>query len=231
MGSSTSMASTRKNALRVVEGEREEPKLVNALFGAFNPEADWVVYEYRTVVHELIDVIVGKYDGDYENLEVCRVLAEEAYAKNEVEQAERLLYTKYTDVILMFDFDPQDDRFNPIEMKKMMAAFCDSTDTDRGLLLIRPFGTVPSGRGGEKQRPDRREPSQMVGLWPLSTCRCRPPTRPAPPCRGRRCRRCGCAPGRSRAPRGRSRRPSPRSAPAHAPRCRPGRTPSARRTP
>lgn len=130
------MASTRKNVLLVVEGEREEPKLVSALFRAFNPEADWVVYEYRTVVHELIAMIVDKYDGDYENLELCRVLAEEAYVKNEVEQAERLLYTKFTDVILMFDFDPHDDRFDPTEMKKMMVAFCDSTDTDRGLLLI-----------------------------------------------------------------------------------------------
>lgn len=46
----------------------------------------------------------------------------------------RLLDGRFTDVILVFDFDLQDNRFDADSLKRYAAAFCDSTD--RGLLFI-----------------------------------------------------------------------------------------------
>ena len=128
------MARRKHNVLLVVEGEKEEPRLVGSLFATFNPDADWEVYPYRTVVHDLIEKIESDYDGDYENIEICKVLAD--MCPNDPEALHTLLDTTFTDVILLFDFDPQDDRFNPEAFRKMMRTFNDSGDTDRGLLLI-----------------------------------------------------------------------------------------------
>ena len=50
---------------------------------------------------------------------------------NEVVKRDMLLNTTFTDVILMFDFDPQDNRMDADELRKMMVPFDDSSDTDR----------------------------------------------------------------------------------------------------
>lgn len=135
MESLTSMDKPERHVLLVVEGDKAEKELVDALFRAFNPNAKWHVHPYHTVIHDLIERIVDDYDGDYDNIELCNVLADMLLESQQLER-EKLLNTKFTDVILMFDFDPQDNRLNPIELRKMLKSFDDSTDTDRGLLLL-----------------------------------------------------------------------------------------------
>lgn len=122
--------------LLIVEGEREEPRLVEAIFNSFNPGADYKIYTYRTVIHDLINKIVNDYAGDYENLEICQVLLDMLTEDEAANQRELLLYTRFTDVILMFDFDPHDNRLSLPELRKMQIACSDSTNTGTGLLLI-----------------------------------------------------------------------------------------------
>jgi len=134
MASSNNVEKKLHNTLLVVEGESAEPKLVQILFDKFVPDAMHVVYPYRANIHDLIEKINREYYGDYESIEICRVLAE--MLPEDDDWHDRLLYTRFTDVILMFDFDPQDDRFDKEELRRMLEACCDSTDTDKGLLLI-----------------------------------------------------------------------------------------------
>ncbi|MBR3235608.1 MAG: hypothetical protein IKG11_08330 [Atopobiaceae bacterium] len=129
------MGGKGRSILLVVEGVSDEPKLVQSLFECLVPDADRVVHPYGTNIHDLIEKITSEYGGDYEDIEICRVLADMLPADDE-KNRQLLLYTKFTDVILMFDFDPQDDRFNLLELRKMLVAFRDSTDTDKGLLLL-----------------------------------------------------------------------------------------------
>jgi len=129
------MLSSNRNILLIVEGKREEPKLVESLFKAFVTDAIYSIYSFETNIHALIEIIVNDYDGDYENLEIRGVLVD--MLSDEDEQTKSmLLYTKFTDVILMFDFDPQDNRLNLAQLRRMMEVFNDSADTDRGLLLL-----------------------------------------------------------------------------------------------
>ena len=124
------MDETLRSLLLIVEGEKEEPRLIEALFKAFNPEVTWQVYPYRTVIHDLIQKIVSHYDGDYDNIDIKKALTD-MLPDNEVVKRDMLLNTTFTDVILMFDFDPQDNRMDADELRKMMVPFDDSSDTDR----------------------------------------------------------------------------------------------------
>jgi hypothetical protein len=124
-----------RNVLLVVEGDKEEHRLVDVLFNTLIHEAEWKIYTYGTVIHELIRRINDDYDGDFENIEIRKVLAEMLPDSAEATR-DMLLCTRFTDVILMFDFDPQDDRMDIEGLRTMVSIFNDSSDTDRGLLLI-----------------------------------------------------------------------------------------------
>lgn len=124
-----------RHALLVVEGDKEEHRLVNSLFKAFAPDAKWRIHTYGTVIHDLIEKINVDYGGDFDNIEIRKVLVD-MLPDGESPIRDMLLYTRFTDVILMFDFDPQDDRMSIDGLRKMVELFNDSGDTDRGLLLI-----------------------------------------------------------------------------------------------
>ena len=129
------MQRPRHNVLLIVEGEKDEPRLVKSLFNAFTRNEEWVIHTYGTVIHDLIEKINNDYNGDFENIEIRKVLVE-MLPDDRQEDRNKLLYTKFTDIILMFDFDPQDDRMSIDGLRRMQSAFNDSGDTDKGLLLI-----------------------------------------------------------------------------------------------
>lgn len=129
------MRRPKHNVLLIVEGAKDEPRLVDSLFKAFAHDEEWLIHLYGTVIHDLVAKINSDYDGDYDNIEIRKVLVE-MLPDDQQAKRDRLLYTKFTDVILMFDFDPQDDRMDIDGLRKMQSSFNDSSDTDKGLLLI-----------------------------------------------------------------------------------------------
>ena len=42
------------NVLLIVEGAKDEPRLVDSLFKAFAHDEEWLIHVYGTVIHDLV---------------------------------------------------------------------------------------------------------------------------------------------------------------------------------
>ena len=63
-------------------------------------------------------------DADPEDLDFIQVLKE----RETDPEKRKLLDERYTDIFLVFDFDPQDHHYNVAHLTEMLAYFCESTD-------------------------------------------------------------------------------------------------------
>lgn len=88
----------KHNVLLIVEGEKDEPRLVDSLFKAFAHDEEWLIHLYGTVIHDLVARINTDYDGDYDSIEIRKVLVE-MLPDDQQAVRDRLLYTKFADVI------------------------------------------------------------------------------------------------------------------------------------
>lgn len=93
------MLRPKHNVLLIVEGAKDEPRLVDSLFKAFAHDEEWLIHVYGSVIHDLVAKINSDYDGDYDNIEIRKVLVEMLPDKQQAIR-DGLLYTKFTDVIL-----------------------------------------------------------------------------------------------------------------------------------
>lgn len=134
----------RSRMLLIVEGERAERRLFDHLFAAYGLCLEYDVYCYRTNIHDLYSRMfqTGDDAGDYDLLGVLK--------ERETDPAKRqILDGDYSDVLLVFDYDPHDNRFSPESLARMVAYFNESTD--QGKLYVnypmleayRHFATVP----------------------------------------------------------------------------------------
>ena len=116
-----------KNILCIVEGASYEPKFVENVFSkviGLSVE----IYSYKTNIHVLSSTIKRLYpEFEDDDLDITGILTE-IYGENEV------LKRKYTDIFMIFDFDPQDTAADFLFLHKMLDYFCDSTD--HGKLFI-----------------------------------------------------------------------------------------------
>ncbi len=92
------MRRPKHNVLLIVEGAKDEPRLVDSLFKAFAHNEEWLIHLYGTVIHDLVARINSDYDGDYDSIEIRKVLVE-MLPDNQQVIRDKLLYTKFTDVI------------------------------------------------------------------------------------------------------------------------------------
>lgn len=135
---------SKAGVLLVVEGERAEVQLAKAFFGAYGLEDEYSVYAYGTCVHDLYERMFSNCQ-DTEDLSLLGVLKE----MTDDPGKRSLLDGDYSDVFLVFDYDPHDNRFNPDALEQMAAFFCESTD--QGMLYInypmvescRDFSSLP----------------------------------------------------------------------------------------
>ena len=115
---------SRKKILLVVEGAKQEVKLFNALFACYEPDLDYEIVSYGTNIYELYERMFS--EGIQDELFLLGVLKERALAKDR-----DLFDQDYSDVLLVFDFDPQDDRFSSDRLSEMQAYFNESTENGK----------------------------------------------------------------------------------------------------
>ena len=111
----------KRRVLLVVEGERKEVELFSKLFKEYELDLDYEIYSYCANVHDLYERMFS--DGDPNDLSLMGVLRE--WASDEDKQ---LFNQDYSDVLLVFDYDPQDNRFSPERLEVMQDYFNESTD-------------------------------------------------------------------------------------------------------
>ncbi len=115
-----------RKILVIVEGERKELNLVGRLRELFMPQ-NISIASYGTSLYKLYDNLVDCSDCNFEDLDLLLVLKEH----EPVVEKKAVFDEKYTDILLIFDFDPQDEKFDIEKIRKLMSYFNDSTDNGK----------------------------------------------------------------------------------------------------
>ena len=92
----------KKKILLCVEGEKTEEKLLQYLFEIYGLDLDFTIVPYRTNIHQLYRQMFE--DPDPASLDLLQVLKE----RERDPEKHALLSERYTDIFLVFDFEPQD---------------------------------------------------------------------------------------------------------------------------
>ncbi len=118
-----------KRILLIVEGPNDEEVLVRKLWDRFDRKADYFIVTYETNVYVLMRQIFRDRKID-EDVDLLRLLKSE-----EVPESKRLgKDERFTDIYLVFDFDPQDPRADFDMLKAALKFFNDSSS--KGKLFI-----------------------------------------------------------------------------------------------
>lgn len=177
-------AGGNKRILLIVEGQRREPQLLERELEVFGLADEREIVPLGTDVHALLDFIDGEYGGAYEDIDLRGVVADYLGGRADgTPEHEEALGGEYTDVLLVFDFDPQDNRFDAERLRRLQSAYCDSTDLgqlyinypmveayrdfddvlDQGYLdALVPVGAVFHGSGYKDATARRRNAFQDV---------------------------------------------------------------------
>lgn len=115
----------KRDILIVVEGGKQEPKLVESLIKQYDLDSEYQVYSYGTNVYELYErMFEGGASEDLEALSLLGVLKE----RESDDEKRALLDRNYSDVLLIFDFDCHDNRFSKERLRRLSDYFSESTD-------------------------------------------------------------------------------------------------------
>ena len=114
----------KKKILVLVEGEKTDVFVMETLLKTY-PELDakYQIVPYCTNIYTLYHAFFSGADTD-DTLDLLQVLKEKERDPNRKKQ----LDNKYTDILLIFDLDPQDNLFTGEKIRQMQAYFCESSD-------------------------------------------------------------------------------------------------------
>lgn len=114
-----------KNVLLIVEGAKREPQLMERMFDSFSLADDHQIVHVKINVHDFLDKLFQEYGCDFEAVDLRSFVAELLPDKDD---ATELLESSFTDTLLIFDLDPQDNRHDFKRLELMQDYYCDSTD-------------------------------------------------------------------------------------------------------
>lgn len=112
-----------KKILLITEG-KDEKKLFNKLLKKFSKQKVEIV-QFRTNIYQLFTSLES-YNCDYKDLEITQVLIEQC--KNLTTAEKQILTQTYSEIFLIFDFDPHDPLYNENKIIKLNEHFVDSSD-------------------------------------------------------------------------------------------------------
>jgi len=112
----------RAKILILVEGARIDARLMKHLFCVYGIDAKYEIVSYNTNIYVLYNEMfyAGK-PGDMDTLQVLK-------AHEQDETRKQIFVQGYTDILLIFDLDPQDPQFSEEKITAMMNYFVESTD-------------------------------------------------------------------------------------------------------
>lgn len=114
-----------KKILMLVEGAKKDVRLMKKFNDLYVSEENCEVISYNTNIYELYGQISEYWDeGSFDILQVLKEHEKDEKKKNIFDDI-------YSDIILVFDFDPQDALYNPKKLRKLMEYFNESTENGR----------------------------------------------------------------------------------------------------
>ncbi len=118
-----------KNILFIVEGKNDEPRFIEQLLSKCYPSSSFKIFSYEANLHMLASRLEKDY-SDFEEDEIDILLFLKSYATRD----KKIFDLKYTDVFLIFDFEPQHPDLHFETIQKMIRYFNQSDG--RGKLFI-----------------------------------------------------------------------------------------------
>lgn len=108
--------------LILVEGARIDLRLMEHLLHIYGIDKNHEVFSYNTNIYTLYQNMFA--GGDPSSIDLLQLLKEKERDPEKIE----LLNAHYSDIILVFDFEPQDPRFSSDKITEMIEFFTESSD-------------------------------------------------------------------------------------------------------
>lgn len=117
------MSKPRK-ILFIVEGKNDEPEVIRKLMKICYPDVEYEYSVCKKNIHMLIAELKDKRGNIDKDLDIQKVLQEKEKNKEKI----KILQDSYTDIILVFDLDPQNNITEYENIKMLLEYFNDSTE-------------------------------------------------------------------------------------------------------
>jgi len=116
------MSKAKRNILALVEGANTDMRLMEHLFQIYGIDDRYQIVSYNTNLYALYNSMFRGADPG--SLDILLHLKE-----RESDLAKKAIFDQsYSDILLIFDFDPQDPQFSEIRIREMTGFFVESTD-------------------------------------------------------------------------------------------------------
>ena len=120
--------SSKPKVLIITEGKKTEPKLYRKAFELFPLFNKYEIYSYKANAYDLYGYLKPYWDdGSLEESEFLQILQE--HEQNE--EKKQILGQNFSDVFLIFDFDPHDHRYDFTKLKRLLTYFNESTESGK----------------------------------------------------------------------------------------------------
>ena len=96
------MDNAKSKILVLVEGQKTDPKLMKHLLEVYDIDQSHEIVSYNTNIYTLYNEMFQ--DGDPDSLDILQILKE--HEKDDT--IRELLNQRFSDILLIFDLDPQD---------------------------------------------------------------------------------------------------------------------------
>jgi hypothetical protein len=118
------MYKSKKKVLALVEGAKTDVLIMEKLFNIYKIDVEYEIVSYCTNIHVLyIEMFRDGIEG-FDEFDLLQVLK----SREPDQERKKIFDDKYTDIILVFDLDPQDPRFNEQHVIQMQQKFAESSD-------------------------------------------------------------------------------------------------------
>ena len=122
------LMSNKPKVLIITEGKKTEPKLYRKAFELFPLFNKYEIYSYKANAYDLYGYLKPYWDdGSLEESEFLQILQE--HEQNE--EKKQILGQNFSDVFLIFDFDPHDHRYDFAKLQRLLTYFNESTESGK----------------------------------------------------------------------------------------------------
>ncbi len=111
----------KTKVLVLVEGEKTDFKLMKKLFDVYQINDSHEIVSYKTNIYNLYMEMSDENSGPFDLLQLLKEKEPNIEEKKKFD-------INYSDIILIFDFDPQDTSYTAEKIKRMLKYFKESSD-------------------------------------------------------------------------------------------------------
>ncbi len=116
------MQDNKAKVLVLVEGEKTDVKLMRHLFEIYGIDKKHQIVSYNTNIYVLYNKMFR--DTDPETVDLLQLLKEQESDSDK----KHIFDERYSDILLIFDLDPQDPQYSSDKIREMAEYFVESSD-------------------------------------------------------------------------------------------------------